>query len=843
METEITMPDGTILAFPSTMSDADMKAAAANYWSQQQVGAQPTPDAPAQAPPPPAASRAPATARLSPDLNDMVQEAVAPTPEMSAPMQGGVEIPAALLEPTRHGGPRSIDAYGALGFTEAVRAVGDGVVLRNPQSGALVFTSPGRNISNQDQVEAMLSDGDMGMVERDDARLTLSMPENAAQRRGGLAANFLTGLPFVGSYVDEGFGSVFGDAANERVDAMRDTYATAHPRNAIAAQVGGALSTAPLAAANAPRVLGAGSLLSKVGRGLGFGTALGATEGAIYGAGQGEEGSRLDNAQNGALWGGGFGGGIGATIPALGGLGRTLYNAAAGRRAREAARELGMQQDVAGLVADRVRADAPYAAGNIAQAGESAALGNLGPSTRGLLDAVANAPGQSAAIARQGVETIVDGATTRFNQTLDDVLGAPQGPRATMREIMQESATPRREAYEAAFSSPINYASDAGRSIEAAMRRVDPTDLQAAVREANAQMRDLGIDNMQIRATISDAGEVVFDQMPDVRQINALKIGLDTIAENSKNPFGVMSPQGVRAASQARALRDALGEAVPAYRDALRLGGDAIAERNAVELGRNMLRPQFTREQMAEALEGLGEGELQRVRQGLRSQIDDTMANVRRGLTRTDSDPQSVLAPLRQLTAPAAREKVASILGADEAARLFSMLDEAEQAFSMRIVAGSQTAPRLQTEQALRELVPNGLSSQIVEGGLMGPVKAAAARVAQAGGQTQEQAMDEIRAYLARTLTETGDVAPRVQQLNDFADLGDRMQRGRVAAERSAQQVGTATLPVAAAVGTRPEPQNRAAVLRRLAEAGYEAQEIVQIMHGGPAAIEQALTR
>lgn len=790
-------------------------------------------------------SQAPATARLSPELaanlgaGQQPAETALATPSQT--LSAGVTIPEAMLQPTRHGGPRSIDAYGQRGFSEAVANIGDGLILRNPESGALVFTSPGRNISDQAIVEEMLGDRDLSAVTREDARLTLDMNPHA--RIGGFNAQFLNGLPFVGSYVDEAFGVLQGEEKRDRIREASQLYADAYPGRTVAANVGGALTTAPIAIANAPRVLGSGSLLSKIGRGLGFGTVLGGAEGAIYGAGAGEEDSRADNAQRGALWGAAFGGGIGGLVPAVGGLGRTLYNAAAGRNARQAARDLGMQQDVAGLVADRVRADSASAATNIAQAGESATLGNLGPSTRGLLDAVANAPGQSAAIARQGVENIVEGASGRFTQTLDDVLGTPQGPRATMREIMQESATPRREAYDAAFAAPIDYASDAGRNIEAAMRRVDPTDLQAAVREANAQMRDLGVDNQQIRATISDAGEVVFDTLPDVRQINALKIGLDTVAENSKNALGVMSPQGVRAASQARALRDALGEAVPQYREALRLGGDAIAERNAVEIGRNMLRPQFTREQMAEALEGLGETELGRVRQGLRSQIDDTMANVRRGLTRTDSDPQSVLAPLRQLTAPAAREKVASILGPDEASRLFSMLDEAEQAFSMRIVTGSQTAPRLQTEQALRELVSNGLSDQIVEGGLMGPVKTAAARVAQAGGQTQEQAMDELRSYLARTLTETGNIGPRVQQLNEFADLGQRMQQGRTVAERTGQQLAAGTVPAIAAGATRPEADNRQAVLRRLAELGFETSQIVEIMQGGPAVIEQALAR
>ena len=738
-------------------------------------------------------------------------------------------------------------------------------VLAQNGDHSIVQTDRGRFLVNaQGQWQPIEVDGDDGggFLERaisrnpDDLARAADLSQRAERQSlgvddgalTGFSTQVLRGIPFAGSFVDEGLGKLFGafggdeEARTQQARDIQETFAIANPKTSIGANVGGALLTAPVAVANAPRVLGSGSLLSKVGRGIGFGAALGAAEGAVYGAGDGVEGSRADSAQSGALFGAAFGGGIGGLVPAVGSLGRTLFNAAAGRKARQAARELGMDQDVAGLVADRVRADSASAASNIAQSGESATLGNLGPSTRGLLDAVANAPGESAAIARDGVNSIVEGATTRFTQTLDDVLGAPQGPRSTMREIMQESATPRREAYEAAFASPIDYASDAGRNIEAAMRRVDPADLQAAVREANAQMRDLGVSNQQMRATISDAGEVSFETMPDVRQLNALKIGLDTVAENSKNALGIMSPQGVRAASQARALRDALGEAVPQYREALRLGGDAIAERNAVELGRSMLRPQFTREQMAEALEGLGETELGRVRQGLRSQIDDAMANVRRGLTRSDSDPQSVLAPLRQLTAPAAREKAASILGPDEATRLFSMLDEAEQAFSMRISTGSQTAPRLQTESALRELVPNGLSDQIVEGGLMGPVRTAAARVAQAGGQTQEQALDELRSYLARTLTQTGDIAPRVQQLNEFADLGQRTQKGRVVAERTGQQLAAGTVPAIAAGTSRPEVDNSEAIYRRLSELGFESSQIDTIMQGGPEAIAQALT-
>lgn len=824
-EIEIEMPDGTVLAFPDTMSQEDMQAAAQGYWAQNSE-AQPVEETPVV--------DAPAT--LDPAIAAGIAETYG-----AKPTQSGVQIPEAMLAQPKHGGPRAIDAFADRGFTVAVAQVGDGVVLRDPSSGALVFSSPGRNITDQNLVEKMLAERDMGAVQQSDAELTLDM--NPLQAAGGAAANYVSGVPLVGSYIDEAMGAIGGPNANANVDAMRDTYATARPKRALALQLGGAATgtAAALAATPANAVLGGGSTAAQIARGIGFGGATGAIEGAVYGAGLGEQGSRMDNAQSGGAWGGTLGAGIGAVIPFAGATTRAAFNASAGRKARAAARELGLEQDAARMLSEAIDADSTTISRNLAQAGQGATLANAGPTTRVILDAVTNAPGKGAAIARAGIGEVIENASGRFRQTLDAVLGPVQGPRATMAEIMRESATPRKEAYDAAFAAPIDYASEAGYKIEAAMRRVDPTDMQAAVREANAQMRDLGIENAQIRATISDAGEVVFDKMPDVRQANALKMGLDTIAENSKNPIsGIMTPQGVRASRQARALRDAVGEAVPVYKEALKLGGDAIAERNAVDLGRTMLRRGFTREQMAEALEGMDATDLARVRQGLRSNIDDTMANVKKGLGQSDSDAKEVLQQLRDLTADATRTKVLSVLGPDEGAQLVAMLDEAEQAFSLGVKPGSPTAQRTQVDNAIREMVPTGIADEVVDKGVIGTVSSIAGRAAKAGGQTPEQGMAEIRAHLARTLTETGDVQGKVAKLRDFGELGEATQRGAVTSKNVGQGVALGTLPPLATL-TRPEANNRKAILRKLAEKGYTSQDINEIMMGGPSAIDRAL--
>lgn len=648
----------------------------------------------------------------------------------------------------------------------------------------------------------------------------------------------LRGVPFAGEWMDEAAGGIAGafggdsEAHRDRFNVINDAYQIAEPtRNLVANVEGGIVSTA-VPMLQGAKLLNSGSLLSRISKGAGLGALFGGAEGAVSGAGAADEGARAEGAKQGALFGTVTGAGIGALIPGGGALAGALYRSAAGRKAREAARNLGMREDVAGLLGDRVRADASGTQQYLDAAGESATLGGLGPSTRGLLDSVANAPGPGAAIARENVTDIVEGASDRFTQTLDDVLGAPSGPQGIQAGIMTGTRTARNEAYNAAYSTPINYADEAGVRLQGLLDRVDP----AVVKRAERLMQSEGVPSEQIMASVDVDGRVLFDTLPDVRQINYITRALRDTAGFAG---GLGRDEARVTKALAAEIRGTLDELVPDYATARNIAGDAISEREAVDFGRTMLRPSVTREDVSLEIANMGQAELARVRQGLRGQIDDAMANVKRGLTRTDSDPQSVLKPLRDLTSPAAREKVAAILGPDEASRLFGMLDEAEQAFSLRTVTGSQTAQRLQNERAIDELLPQGVARTIEEEGLGQGLSSIAGRAMRAGGKTDEQAKNEIREYLAQTLTETGGVGPRAQQLSDFADLGDRMVRG----EGVAQQVGAgavATTAPVAAITSRPEYNNRPALLRRLSEMGFAPNEIVEIMND-PARLQQTL--
>ncbi|MFP3442632.1 hypothetical protein R0K18_33350, partial [Pantoea sp. SIMBA_133] len=81
------------------------------------------------------------------------------------------------------------------------------------------------------------------------------------------------------------------------------------------------------------------------------------------------------------------------------------------------------------------------------------------------------------------------------------------------------SAPARHEAYEKAYSQPIDYASEAGRNLESLIARVEKA-APGTISLANRLMAGEGVNSKQILASIGDDGSVTFRQMPDTRQID-----------------------------------------------------------------------------------------------------------------------------------------------------------------------------------------------------------------------------------------------------------------------------------------------------------------------------------
>jgi len=190
--------------------------------------------------------------------------------------------------------------------------------------------------------------------------------------------------------------------------------------------------------------------------------------------------------------------------------------------------------------------------------------------------------------------------------------------------------------------------------------------------------------------------------------------------------------------------------------------------------------PHFLQDATDALLAGMGRAELDQVRQGVRSQIDETLANVKRTMSDPNVDARQAVQAIKDLSSEAAREKMRLILGEDGARQLFGRIDEAARAFDLRaaVAQNSKTFARQATKEALDQVTELGAAGLLMEGS---PVKASRA-VVQAllgtGPQARVGKQDRIVGELVRALT-----GPRGTDAENFArtlqDVSRRQGQGQ----------------------------------------------------------------
>lgn len=586
------------------------------------------------------------------------------------------------------------------------------------------------------------------------------------------------GLPFVGQYMDEaagavnaGIGAVTGwkdpaQARQETLDrarAVQGAMDREYPKTSAGLNIAGGLlgvgaMAKPIAAAG--KAIGAvvpGSLVGKAALGAVAAGSAGAIEGAVSGYGAGNDGDRSASARTGAMIGGSLGAALGAAAPLASAGIKAAAEAFKGRDVSTVARVLGIDKGAARVVRDALNAeDFPAAQAALKRAGADAMLADAGDAAGQLLDTAAQTGGKALVTARTAVDARAAQAASRLTNTLDGVLGKVEGVKAASKSIATRTAGIRQAAYDRAYGTAINYADDAGRNIESVLSRIPANTLKSAVSEANDAMQAAGVRNMQIMAEIAPNGSVVFREMPNVQQLDEIKKALDAIARNGTDAVtGKMSSEAVRASSLARQLREAVVDAVPSYKTAVKLGGDKIAEDTALNLGRTALSPSVTRETIINGMKDASRDAIAAAKRGLRSTIDETLANVKTSLTGPEEIVMEARRALRDMTSRAAREKMAAILGDAQAGRLFSALDEMSAHLELQagMASNSKTAIRTAGRDAVDAVTaPNALGSL-----MQGNVGEATRKLIQfftgATGEAQVAAKQEIYAQIADALT------------------------------------------------------------------------------------------
>jgi hypothetical protein len=585
------------------------------------------------------------------------------------------------------------------------------------------------------------------------------------------ALQFIRGFPFIGEYTDEIAGMMGSDADTQRVRNIRDAYGRENPGRALGAQIAGGIAgsvplAGPLGSAYGARMQGAG-LLQRMAAGGALGGATGAAEGAIAGYGAGDDG---DRGQSAMQWGGmglGIGGLLGAVLPAVGSGASAAYRGIREQVSANPSRIPGMSRTASDRVLAAATADGVDPA-RVARPGSM--MADLGPATAGLLDEAVNTSPTGAALAGRAVGGRAAQASQTLQSTFDDVLGGPQGIRELTRTIDDATRPGIRAAYSQAYSTPIDYSAEAGRRIEDLITRLPARRVRQAVEMATDRMIYDGAPDPQILMRIGDSGSVTFEQLPNVMQLDYIKRAFDEIAQGSLDSFGRFTPEGQFANRIARDMADALGEAVPAYREALSTASDGFALRRATELGSRLLRSNTTREDVAEWAARATPVERNALALSLRSDIDERMAQVTRAVSDGNMDAREAQGILRAMSSRSARTKLEEALGPQGAGRIMDALDDAAQALELRasVATNSRTAGRAEGVRRTREALgsePGQLGRDALSGRLLSSGRGLLESMAGNTPADRAARMDDAYREIAEYLTRSGSQAPALQGL------------------------------------------------------------------------------
>ena len=606
-----------------------------------------------------------------------------------------------------------------------------------------------------------------------------SYAEDIIQQVGELparAASALKGVPFYRGWADEVIGKMFGEDAMTATRAAQEAREIVAPKTTAASRVGtGIAATIPMIAAQAPLL--PATLGGRVLAGGAVGGLEGALEGYIGGYGEGKTPQeRQAEAQRQAVMGAAVGGGLGVAAPIVGAGVGAVGKGIIERPARVVGREIGAQDAALEILSQAAEVDAMSAAQNLQRAGQYASMGQMGPTTRNLLDFVANAP-VGGTVARENIEEVAGQAGRQFNELLDLTLGGPRSSQELQDLLMETTSGTRRDAYDAAYGSTIDFGRKEADQLLERLERIDPAILAKAERIARYE----GKPSLNRLVQLDDAGNITgWQDLPDVRFIDYV-----TRALNDVEGVGAVEMKNAQRtlASEIRELADKLA---PKYAEARDIAASVIDLRNALDVGNDLLKPSTKVYDVQKAIKTMKGSELNAVRQGLRGNLDEVMGNVKAAMTDPNVDAREVVKALKDLSSRNAKQKMKLILGEDQANEFFRQFDEVYSTMSMRasVARGSATLPRqLVKEQVEAEAAKLQSGLGLLQEG--GSIPQILARALPQADVSKPEIMAEITRQLALPLTRQRDVSQLLAQQQALRAAAPQLQRGREFLERS----------------------------------------------------------
>jgi hypothetical protein len=217
-----------------------------------------------------------------------------------------------------------------------------------------------------------------------------------------------------------------------------------------------------------------------------------------------------------------------------------------------------------------------------------------------------------------------------------------------------------------------------------------------------------------------------------------------------------------------------------------------------------------------DGLRGASRAERDAAKAGLRSAIDEKLANVNAVASDPNIDVREFQKMANELRSRAMRDNMESLLGAPTATRLYKQLDEQVVSLELRaaVARNSGTARRQAIQGQVEDITAPGVIATLLgDGPTAGPINASKRLVAALAGNTSEaRALRQMGIYdeIAGVLVNTrGPQAQRALRLVERAMAGDALSEAE--ARTIARAVTTPAAMATYAATARPETESRQA--------------------------------
>lgn len=640
------------------------------------------------------------------------------------------------------------------GYQNQIMQLPDGSrIMQDVDAGKVAIIGPEGQINDDQQMAMSVLNEAMNRTRQ------IGLAEQAPFTAG--VAKTLGSIPYVGEGIDELAGQL-GIADPQYIRDLKRGVEEGYPIPSAVAKTAG-IGTGVVGASRLPvmRTSSIPEAAVKYGAtGGAFGASEGGVSGYLGGTGGPTDPSRIQGATEGAKWGAIFG----VPLGVAGGAGQQFVSQRGVEGlGKKIADQLGVSPEAGTIIAQSLNLNSTLdeAVNNIRRAGTMGMIADADIATARLLASASNLGSPQAARAAQVVPERSKAQSENLVTYMDEALGeAPVGTQTVMGQAYQRTAAPRARAYDEAFSTPIDYASPSGISLENALNRVgaiEPTLMRQAIEEANKEMMTAKTRNLQIMADIAEDGTVTFREMPNLRQVDELKKALQSISEQQIDKVGRQTQAGRRYAQLATEVRDAAVEAVPSYANALRLGQSTIREADALAQSGALLRRATSVEDVIGLVKGADQPTSDALRTALRLEIDNMMGEVRTSfLQGGDAAIKQANKVLTELFAPNNVKKMKLILGDEGYAALRPKMDEVASALQLQgqVREGSQTAGRQQFAQNVEDVARGGVVETLKRGEVPGTLKGLIQTITGATDVAYADKQNELLGEIVRALTE-----------------------------------------------------------------------------------------